>query len=311
VVYWHGPESPNPLLSFKSCGQSTSWISWVLVASAVCWGSGRTDQSGDETEGANLEEGQIDVILAFVSAGDPSRDTVLAALKDLVGDDPTGLQGVQELTEINQLLGAMGPMSQVVFDPTVVRGLEYYTGPVFEAALTFETVDDDGNAKQFGSVAGGGRYDDLVKRFTGEDVAACGASIGVDRLLAAIRTRRADSVESSGPVVVTVMDRAHLADYQSMVTEIRQAGIPAELYLGTSGFGKQLKYADKRNSRVVVIAGEREFDASSVVVRDMVVGAGRAAAIADRQEWLDDRSAQQQVPRSDLVAAVQAVLARA
>jgi histidyl-tRNA synthetase len=183
---------------------------------------------------------------------------------------------------------------------------------VFEAALTFETLDEKGRPRQFGSVAGGGRYDDLVRRFTGQDVPACGASIGVDRLLAALRTRRADdgSARADGPVVVTVMDRDRLGEYHAMAAELRAAGIPAEVFMGTAGFQKQLKYADKRSSPVAVIAGGDEFERGEVQVKDLVAGAQRSDEVTDRDEWRADRSAQQTVARADLVATVQAILAR-
>lgn len=275
-------------------------------------GPGRTDASGDVTEGANLDDDQIALVLRFIDAGadTANRSDVVAALTELVGDDPVGREGVDELATIDRLLGGSGAMPQVVFDPTVVRGLAYYTGPVFEAALTFETLDEKGRPRQFGSVAGGGRYDDLVRRFTGQDVPACGASIGVDRLLAALRTQGLDAATSTGPVVVTVMDRDRLPAYQEMVDELRAAGLRAELYQGTQNFQKQLKYADKRSAPVAIIAGGDELDADpqTVQIKDLVAGAERAKEITDRDEWRTDRSAQQSVPRSELVAAVRAIV---
>ncbi len=273
-------------------------------------GEGRRDPSGDVTAGAGLTEAQAEPVLAFVSAGDPDRGVVLDALADLVGDDPTGREGVEELAAIAGALEAMDVGSQVVFDPSVVRGLAYYTGPVFEAALTFETVDEKGRPRQFGSVAGGGRYDDLVQRFTGQAVPACGASVGVDRLLAALRTRRAESAAAAGtgPVVVTVMDRDRLADYHAMAAELRAAGIRAEVYLGTQKFQKQLSYADKRNAPVALIAGGDEFGRGEVQVKDLVAGAQRSEEITDRDEWRADRSAQQTVARADLVTVVSRIL---
>lgn len=275
-------------------------------------GSGRRDASGDVTAGAGLTDEQVELVLAFVSAGDPSRTAVLDTLTDLVGDDPTGRAGLEELTAIAAALDSMGVGGEVVFDPSVVRGLAYYTGPVFEAALTFETPDEKGRPRQFGSVAGGGRYDDLVRRFTGQDVPACGASVGVDRLLAALRTRRSAEagMTDSGPVVVTVMDRDRVADYQSMVAELRAAGIRAELYLGTQKFAKQLRYADQRGAPVAVIAGGNEFEAGEVQLKDLALGARRAREITDRDEWRADQSAQRTVPRAGLVDGVQEILRR-
>ena len=163
---------------------------------------------------------------------------------------------------------------RIKLDPSVVRGLGYYTGPVYEAELTFEILDEKGRKRQFGSVAGGGRYDDLVKRFTGQAVPATGVSIGVDRLLAALRAKGRIGAESAGPVVVTVMDRDRMADYMGMVGELRQAGIRAEVYLGNpKNFGNQLKYADKRQSPVAVIQGGNEATAGTVILKDLILGA--------------------------------------
>lgn len=273
-------------------------------------GEGRRDPSGDVTPGAGLTEDQAEPVLAFVTAGDPSRSVVLDTLADLVGDDPTGREGVEELAAIAAALDAMGVGPQVVFDPSVVRGLAYYTGPVLEATLTFETLDEKGRPRQFGSVAGGGRYDDLVRRFTGQAVPACGASVGVDRLLAALRTLRSapEASHGTGPVVVTVMDRDRLADYHAMAADLRAAGIRAEVYLGTQKLQKQLSYADKRDAPVAIIAGGDEFAAGEVQVKDLVVGARRAAELTDRDEYRADRSAQQTVPRAALVDTVAQIL---
>lgn len=189
----------------------------------------------------------------------------------------------------------------------MVRGLGYYTGPVFEAELTFEITDEKGRPRQFGSVAGGGRYDDLVARFTGQQVPAVGVSIGVDRLLAALRAKGRVAGEGHGPVVVTVMDRARMADYQAMVAQLRGAGIRAEVYLGNPrNFGNQMKYADKRRAPVAVIAGSDEFDTGKVQLKDLILGA-RIAENATLEEW-KDRPSQIEVSRDDLVAEVRKML---
>ena len=199
-----------------------------------------------------------------------------------------------------------GP-DRIVIDPSVVRGLGYYTGPVFEAELTFEILDEKGRKRQFGSVAGGGRYDDLVKRFTGQSVPATGVSIGVDRLLAALRAKGRTSGASVGPVVVTVMDRDRMADYMAMVADLRNAGIRAEVYLGNpKNFGNQLKYADKRQSPVAVIQGGNEADKGTVILKDLILGA-QIAQNATLEEW-KDRPAQVEIARADLVAEVRKML---
>jgi histidyl-tRNA synthetase len=271
-------------------------------------GAGRKDDSGDFTDGAGLTEPQADVVMGFMQAKrDTGADTV-ARLRDLVGGSTVGLQGVDELETIADLMaaGGYGP-DRVEIDPSVVRGLGYYTGPVFEAELTFEIKDDKGRVRNFGSVAGGGRYDDLVKRFTGQEVPATGVSIGVDRLLAALHAKGRLTSDTVGPVVVTVMDKARMADYQAMVAELRQAGIRAEVYLGNpKNFGNQLKYADRRNSPVAVIAGGDEFDSGMVQIKDLILGA-KIAENATLEEW-KDRPSQYEVPRVDLVAKVREIL---
>ncbi|MEL6209390.1 MAG: ATP phosphoribosyltransferase regulatory subunit, partial [Pseudomonadota bacterium] len=198
---------------------------------------------------------------------------------------------------------------RLAIDPSVVRGLGYYTGPVFEAELTFEITDEKGRPRQFGSVAGGGRYDDLVKRFTGQAVPATGVSIGVDRLLAALDAKGKFSDTATGPVVITVMDRDRMADYQAMAATLRDAGIRAEVYLGNpKNFGNQLKYADKREAPVAVIQGEDERTKGEVQVKDLILGA-KLAETASLEEW-KDQPAQVTCAEADLVATVQSILAR-
>jgi len=198
-------------------------------------------------------------------------------------------------------------VAQIDVDPSVVRGLGYYTGPVFEAELTFEILDEKGRKRQFGSVAGGGRYDDLVKRFTGQEVPATGVSIGVDRLLAALREKGRISSTSVGPVIVTVMDRDRMGDYQAMVSELRAAGIRAEVYLGNpKNFGNQLKYADMRNAPIAIIEGQSEKDSGVIQIKDLILGS-KIAQSATLEEWKEN-PAQREVSRGDLVTTVQAML---
>ncbi|MCB1016351.1 MAG: histidine--tRNA ligase [Acidimicrobiales bacterium] len=280
-------------------------------AVAELLGEGRTDASGDRTPGAGLAPAQVDAVLGFVRSGGGSRADVIGRLDALVGDDDVGRSGVDELARMAELLDASGlGDDRVVFDPTVVRGLAYYTGPVFEAELTAEIRDEKGRVRAIGSVAGGGRYDDLVERFTGEKVPACGASIGVDRLLAAQRLLAGEAAVPRGPVVVTVMDRDRLGDYQAMVAELRAAGIAAELYPDERSFKAQMKYADRRRSPAAVIAGSQEFEAGEVQVKDLALGEELAKGIADRDEWRTGQPAQRSVPRSGLVEAVAAIVGR-
>ena len=271
-------------------------------------GAGREDESGDFTRGAHLADEQAEIVMGFVSAGRATGAETVARLRELVGASQTGGQGVDELETIAALLDAQGyGPDRAVIDPSVVRGLGYYTGPVFEAELTFEITDEKGRPRQFGSVAGGGRYDDLVKRFTGQAVPATGISIGVDRLLAALTAKGRMQADTRGPVIVTVMDRDRMAAYQTMVAELRGAGIRAEVYLGNpKNFGNQLKYADKRAAPVAVIQGEDEAARGVVQLKDLVLGA-RIAEEASLEEW-KSQPAQREVPRAALVAEVRAML---
>jgi histidyl-tRNA synthetase len=219
-----------------------------------------------------------------------------------------GQAGVDELETMARLFQSGGyGVAQIDVDPSVVRGLGYYTGPVFEAELTFKILDEKGRKRQFGSVAGGGRYDDLVKRFTGQEVPATGVSIGVDRVLAALREKGRISSTSVGPVIVTVMDRDRMGDYQAMVSELRAAGIRAEVYLGNpKNFGNQLKYADMRNAPIAIIEGQSEKDSGVIQIKDLILGS-KIAQSATLEEWKEN-PAQREVSRGDLVTTVQAML---
>ncbi len=273
-------------------------------------GAGRKDESGDFTKGAGLAPEPIDLVMGFLEARRDSASATCAALRDLVGHTPVGAEGADELEEIATLLAAQGyGPERVVIDPSVVRGLGYYTGPVFEAELTFEIFDEKGRARQFGSVAGGGRYDDLVKRFTGQSTPATGVSIGVDRLLAALRAKGRLTEAAEGPVVVCVMDRARMAQAQTLCAELRHAGIRAEAFLGGANMGKQLKYADKRASPVAVIEGEDEAARGALTLKDLRLGALLAAQIESNADW-KAQPAQVEIPRAELVAQVRAMLAR-
>ncbi len=273
-------------------------------------GKGRLDASGAYIDGVGLTEDQAEPVLAFLSSKGSTAEDTLENLRVAVGASKVGAEGVAELETIAALLAAQGyGPDRIEIDPSVVRGLGYYTGPVYEAELTFEVFDEKGRPRQFGSVAGGGRYDDLVKRFTGQAVPATGVSVGVDRLLAALREKGRIGTHATGPVVVTVMDRERMADYQSMATKLRNAGIRAEVYLGNpKNFGNQLKYADKRESPVAIIQGSDEAERGVVQIKDLVLGA-QIAAEATLEEW-KSQPAQREVAETDLVAEVQAILDR-
>ncbi|RZN06432.1 histidine--tRNA ligase [Bradyrhizobium genosp. SA-3] len=269
-------------------------------------GAGRKDESGDFTKGAGLNDDDIALVVSAIEQNDATVDPRLRA-------SAIGQQGRDELDQISKLVTAAGyGEDRIKIDPSVVRGLEYYTGPVYEVELLLDTKDEKGRPVRFGSVGGGGRYDGLVSRFRGEPVPATGFSIGVSRLQAALTLLgKLDTRPEFGPVVVTVFDRDRVADYQKMVASLRTAGIRAELYLGNpKNMGNQLKYADRRNAPCVIIQGSDEKARGEVQIKDLIEGAKAAAAIASNQEWRESRPAQFSCSEADLVAKVREVLAR-
>ena len=261
-------------------------------------GKGRKDESGDYTKGAELKADQIATVLKMIEP----KSTGLAGI---------GGDGAKEVAEIESLVSSAGYGDRIKIDPTVVRGLEYYTGPVFEAELLAPMKDERGQPIRLGSVVSGGRYDGLVERFTAEKVPATGISIGVSRLLYGLKTLgklEGDTVR--GPVVVLVLDRDRMADYQRLTKQLRDAGIRAELYLGEAGMKAQMKYADKRGSPCAVIQGGDEKAKGEVQIKDLAHGA-TLTSIKDRDEYLKQQAeAQFAVPEAELVSAVKRVLAR-
>ena len=305
-------------------------------------GEGRKDESGDFTKGAGLEESQISRIETFMNArtsvqsptfayagsrdalerltDDPDRKEreynialkIRDSLRTAFQDSARATEGLDELVEIARLVDAAGYENRIIVDPSVVRGLEYYTGPVYEVELLLDTKDEKGRPVRFGSVGGGGRYDGLVSRFRDEPVPATGFSIGVSRLQAALTMLgKLDTTPEFGPVVVTVFDRDRIADYQKMVAALRAEKIRAELYLGNpKNMGNQLKYADRRNSPCVIIQGPDEEARGEIQIKDLIEGAKAAAAIASNQEWRETRPAQFSCREDEMVAKVREVLAR-
>jgi histidyl-tRNA synthetase len=308
-------------------------------------GTGRRDESGDYTQGAGLEEEQIRRIIWFLtlrsepwgivdgtqnrfnsqirllpdSGGEPRELDLLTAFDNAYGSSEQFHQGVKELREIEKILIGSGYSDgRVILDPSVVRGLEYYTGPVFEVELLLETKDEKGQPVRFGSVGGGGRYDGLVSRFRGEPVPATGFSIGVSRLQTALTAfGKTDGVSTFGPVVVTIFDRDRVEDYQKMVATLRSNNIRAELYLGSpKNMGNQLKYADKRKSPCVIIQGSEEKKPKGrlkprVIVKDLILGAEIAKMNPERDDYLAKQGeAQMTVPETRLVATVRKILKR-
>jgi histidyl-tRNA synthetase len=292
-------------------------------------GAGRKDDSGDFTKGAGLSAEQIAPIMSVFTAPvieaafvRTNSATIAEWRKSKFAINDTFNAGVSELEAIARLTEAAGyDNERIRVDISVVRGLEYYTGPVFEAEIPLELRGEDGQTVRFGSVGGGGRYDGLVERFLGQKVPATGFSIGVSRLQAALAAISKDKpAASEGPVVVLVMadEKGQSPDYarfQKFVQRLRNPDdggppIRAEMYLGTAGMKAQMKYADKRGAPCVVIQGGDERAKGEVQIKDLIEGAKAAATIKDSKEWREGRPAQFSVPEARLVEAVRDVLAR-
>ncbi len=276
-------------------------------------GTGRKDESGDFTKGAGLASVQIDMLTRLVDRDGPYDSTKFLNHVDyLFEKSDLAKEAAADIGDLINMVQAAGyGLDRIVADPSVVRGLEYYTGAVFEADLTFEIKDDEGRPVRFGSVGGGGRYDGLVGRFMGENVPATGFSLGVSRLQAALAALgKIDTKDGAGPVVVMVMDRDRVGDTQRIVARLREADIPAEMYLGSSGMKAQMKYADRRNAPLVVIQGGDEKARGVVQIKDLALGKKLSATVADNVQWREERPGQEEVAEADLVATVARMLGR-
>jgi histidyl-tRNA synthetase len=274
-------------------------------------GEGRKDESGDFTKGAGLNADQIGKVLLFVGIKDYAESA--GDLAALVEGSARGGEGVEELNEIGHLVTSAGyGPDRIKIDPSVVRGLEYYTGPVFEAELQFAVTNEKGEKVVFGSVGGGGRYDGLVSRFMGQPVPATGFSIGVSRLMTALKNLgKLGRDEVAAPVLVTVMDGdvESMGRYQRFTQELRKAGIRAEMYQGNwKKFGNQLKYADRRGAPVAIIQGGDERAEGLVQIKDLIEGKRLSGEIEDNTSWREARVAQISVPEAELVERVREIL---
>jgi len=265
--------------------------------------TGYHDKSGDWIPGLGLSGEQVDRIERFVAIHGERREEILRRLAELFAEVPGAASEIDVLGGMSQALQKLGyDDDRVVIDLSVARGLAYYTGPVFEAILL--------DAPQFGSVFGGGRYDDLVLRFLGERVPATGASIGVDRLLAALlHLDRVPVRKSTAQVLVAAIDPAMMDDYLSLTFGLRRSGIPTELYLGSKGIGKQFKYADAQDIPLVVVFGGDEKARGVITLKDMRQGKKESAQISERTEWVRQRPGQSEVPRAEFISSVRKLLA--
>ncbi|MFH1700006.1 MAG: histidine--tRNA ligase [Candidatus Zixiibacteriota bacterium] len=258
-------------------------------------GPGRTDISGDKIPGLNLPGEQIEILEKFLLLQSSEENSIEAAGKLLSGIADAE-EGIDELKLIASYLKNLGvPEEKAQIDLTIVRGLGYYTGPVFETVLE--------DIPEIGSVFAGGRYDGLVERFLGKKIPATGASAGIDRLLAALMLKGVIKTEPTiSQVLVTAMDKDRMPDYLNILNEIRDAGIKAEIFLGeTQNFTKQIKYADRVGIPIAVILGSDEFENNQVTVKNLVAGRVQAEEVADREEWLKAEDIQATIPRGELI----------
>ncbi|HEY5364498.1 MAG TPA: histidine--tRNA ligase [Aestuariivirga sp.] len=308
IIGLSGPESFERRLTVLRAMDKLDKLGESGVSALL--GPGRKDASGDFTKGAGLSEIQIEQVMALLLNKSRITQATGTEYSAAFAQNKLFVEGFSELRAMESIFVSAGyGKDRIKIDSSVVRGLEYYTGPVFECELLMETKDEDGNTVRFGSVGGGGRYDDLVARFTGQSVPATGFSIGVSRLYSALKlVGKAKVSQTLAPVVVTVMDKDRQGDYWKFVQQLRAAGIRAEMYIGTSNMGKQMKYADKRGSPIVVIQGGDEKAKGEVQIKDLRLGSELAAQIETREEYASQRLAQVSVPEADLVATVKKML---
>jgi histidyl-tRNA synthetase len=223
-------------------------LGWEEVKKIL--GTGRKDKSGDFTKGAELSDEQIKMLEKRIKEAKPSTDDILEIMKIFEAYDFSNYQ----------------------YDPSVIRGLEYYTGPIFEVNLNFEVKNSKGKTIQFGSIGGGGRYDNLVSNFGNLDCPATGISIGIDRLVYALMQKKEFNIKSNKPVVICVFSKENIKDYIKILKELRKANISSEVYPGEGNLKKQMQYANKIGSPAVILYGEDEIKSGKLTLRDLKSG---------------------------------------
>jgi histidyl-tRNA synthetase len=266
-------------------------------------GPGRTDQSGDKIPGLNLEDKQIQLISEFLDVAMSAGDNALADSERLLGHIEISREGIDELKQVQEYLSNMNVSTdKAKIDITIVRGLGYYTGPVYETTLL--------DLPDYGSVFSGGRYDNLVNRFSNKKIPATGSSFGVDRMLAALIALKAIELKkATADVLVTTMDKSHMPEYIEMAGEIRRAGFNTEIFHGeTKNINKQLKYADRVGIPIAVIVGSNEFESGEVTVKDLRAGLEKSKEVADREEWLEAEGVQRTIKRDQLLSYISNLL---
>ncbi len=213
-------------------------------------GEGRKDKSGDYTKGANLSNDQIKIIESTLRSKIPDSEDILEILK------------------IFQFYN----FENYKFDPSVIRGLEYYTGPIFEVNLNFKVKNSKGQTIQFGSIGGGGRYDNLVNNFGNLDCPASGISIGLDRLVFALMQKKDFKIKSTRPVIICVFDKNNVKEYVDILNKLRASNISSEIYPGEGKLKKQMEYANKLGSPAVILYGDNEIKSGKATLKNLESG---------------------------------------
>ena len=255
-------------------------------------GIGRTDDSGAEVKGLGLDEKLVRSVADFIKGFSiqRKRKEVLTDLRKLDIQNEIAQEGIQEMVKIDSILSALDfDEERVIFDPSLVRGLAYYTGPVYEVESLQSYIDSKGVERRIGSICGGGRYDGLVENLLGIKVPATGASIGVDRLAELLMLTNQAPKRKDGPVFIAYFDEELMPHYQKVARDLRTAGIETEVYYGMDKkkMKKQMAYADDKNCPFVVLIGANEAEAGIATVKNLKLGKEIADKFTDKKEWME------------------------
>jgi len=283
-------------------------------------GKGRKDESGDFTKGVGLNQKQIEKIIRYIDENtlfDDNRENFIgsatfAPLIEYEDLSPLYQEGLEELTNIFKKIQLSEFKNQIVYSPTLVRGIEYYTGNIFEANLLFKVKNQKGQEVEFGSVGGGGRYDTLVSKFSNNPAPSVGVSIGLDRLLVGIQQKdnffKINKIENSGPVVICLFDQTDMAPYYKILNTLRSSGVNSEIYTGDGSIKGQMKYADRRNSPAVILYGENEAKSGTVTIKNLNTGKKSSEEIKTREDWKNNESAQTTVKLENLLDEIKKII---
>ena len=262
---------------------------------------GRKDQSGDFTKGAELSEEQTSIVINFLKI--KKLSDVKSELKDKIA-----IEGYEELLKIFEGVEYSGFSSQLIFNPTIVRGLEYYTGAIYEANLNFKVKNLKGKEIEFGSIGGGGRFDNLISRFKKIDLPATGISIGLDRLIFALMQRDKINYKNKEPVIICMLEKKFIKNYYEILKILRDQNINSEIYLGDANLKSQLKYADKRNAPAVLMCGENEFNENKITIKDLRKGKTESGNIQSREDWKQSANIQTTIPKENLIDVIKKLI---